>query len=115
MWANSGPSCALGDNLFSLDSKTSRRAWTGFAVAAVLTSFAGVSAFPAAAAEPLAPAITNPIEGMVFHDLPYIDGTGAVLAATGVSGSGIVLVLSGLLLLGGAIALVPGLRRRTRH
>lgn len=53
-----------------------RRAGAGLALAAVLAALAGATALPAAADTGLAPAITDPFDGVVFHDVPSIAGTG---------------------------------------
>lgn len=62
--------------MFRISTRTSRRAWATLAVAAFFTSLAGVLALPATAEEPLAPAITNPVNVSQIHDVPAIDGTG---------------------------------------
>lgn len=54
----------------------SRRTWAGLALVALLTSMSGVAAVPATAAPTQAPTITNPFDGVVFHDVPSISGTG---------------------------------------
>ncbi|WP_269938170.1 hypothetical protein [Arthrobacter sp. HY1533] len=53
-----------------------RRAGACLAVATLLASLAGVAALPAAADPGQVPAITDPFEGAVFHDVPNISGTG---------------------------------------
>lgn len=53
-----------------------RRAGASLAVATLLASLAGVAALPAAADPGQVPAITDPFDGVVFHDVPTISGTG---------------------------------------